>query len=318
MAAMAAALESAKVALVDKLRRHALTRGLVQGQQLPLELDQGEQELRKGLDLQRRVADALLAYAGTVARAFEAVLHALEALEDAGIDEFEDAAPLAGSLLHGARKAHEVMQGLLEEFMVPLEAHRAMLAKGEKGVAQADAAAMEHRRYQEKVEALDACSANPGSKRIEERLLRNRGKLKQADIAAQIARKRGGELLGQCRAKRSCLQQLAGKTLEATAEALRCVAEDVPGTECCQQACNLNPFDADCPGGLPDEPQALAGPHGPSEAEAGCCENPFDCDLLERDATLPSALPVALSSSCNSPQPPRTDNRGLLHTATWL
>jgi len=109
-------------ALREQLRRHKNTRSWVTCEHKVPELDDADRSLRDGIDLQGRVAEALLGYADAVSAAFEALVRAHAALEEGGLGQVEEAAPLCRALLHGFREASALARDLAAGLQVPLEA----------------------------------------------------------------------------------------------------------------------------------------------------------------------------------------------------
>lgn len=214
--------------LKEKLRKHRSTRDWVAREPTPTPagLDDSERSLRRGLELQSRLADALLGYAEAVAGAFEALLRAHSALEEEGVFQVDEAAAIAKALLQGFRDAHAVAHRMAEGVRVPLEAHRATLVSCSDDIAKADVAEAEVAHYQEKVNSLEDAAKRQMSvsSRAEGRLSRNRDKLQNAKHSASVAQGCAQDAMSNCLSRQANLCHFALKAVASTAEAIRSAA----------------------------------------------------------------------------------------------
>jgi len=185
-------------ALVTNLSRHQTTRKL--GKALAAEYeDEGQrdnqldEEQRQGLEWQRCLVEALLRYTDTMCAAFDELAQAHEALIVAGIEEVENAAPLVQALSTGTREARSFILGIVKKDRGPLEWTQRMLQKYAEDVQEADRAAAEFQRYNQKLEGLvadvdgDQRERRNSNPKIDPKFTRNKDKLDSAGKAARDA-----------------------------------------------------------------------------------------------------------------------------------
>lgn len=295
-----------------KMQKHRTTRKLLQVLHRPPKPQGGAQEDRRALDLQRRLTHAVSRYGDAVESAFEALLAALEDLEQGGLGEVDFGSPILEGLVKGLYESHSVVKGMVRSMAVPLEVHSAAVAACLADITKADHNSAELRRYQEKVEGLAEESEHETHAKkdlAEVRLQRNRGKLQAAEREAAEAEAKVEASLRACLAKQASLEEMALGAVAGTVEALHAAVAHLPRTgKTTPSACSARPISPQTAGGArPVSPQP-AGTARRRQQEAvqktiapppPCGSlNPFDIDI---QVTSPAQ---------DSDSPPRSTSEG--------
>lgn len=216
--------------LKQKLQKHSCTRQLVglEKERPKSSLPEHERQLREDLAWQQTFARALLAYAQAMSAGFSALARAQEALAEAGAHEV---AAEAEQLSRGLARALQRIQQDSESAKLKLETHLAGLNTCAGSLAKADEAAAFLSHYEEKVGTLEEESerkVQPAAT-LQTKLSRNREKLQQAALAAEISQTLAQEALDRSTNQRGKLCQLAHGVLACMIDAFRCTtAEQQP------------------------------------------------------------------------------------------
>jgi len=275
--------------LRSRLHRHQTIRRL-----LPRHEEcnyEDDENLRSGLEVQRRASKALATYCDNVIVAFKAMLKAHEALTEGGLCELEEVRETADALLSGFRGAHAKAVEMAKDLRVPLEVHQARLRACQGDVAAADRAAEDHRWYTEKVNGINATETR--RLRQGERLMRNEQKLQRASHNIDLLQARSDEALRECSKRKAALVDMAAQALDAVAGALHlsCEAALLTSTTTPPEAAAdgqraLNPFECD----LELEPPMALG------------SNPFDDVEVDEESTTASIVDECPRASALPPE----------------
>eukprot|EP00420_Gonyaulax_spinifera_P003590 CAMPEP_0197933136 /NCGR_PEP_ID=MMETSP1439-20131203/109651_1 /TAXON_ID=66791 /ORGANISM="Gonyaulax spinifera, Strain CCMP409" /LENGTH=337 /DNA_ID=CAMNT_0043555951 /DNA_START=31 /DNA_END=1041 /DNA_ORIENTATION=+ len=290
--------------LSKKLQKHRTIRRLLSQNEHDPSPEGIDEDARKELNIQHRVSIALSRYITAVAAACEALFNAQVALDEGGIGELVEAAPVAAGLLEGLRQAQELTQQLAAAMGVPLDIHSRTVVACLDDVNKADEAEAELRWYSQKVESMEdgdvmdnEKTGDKSNSKTEARLQRNKDKLKKVQHSSSISQLRAHDSVGKCVLRRANLEELAREAVRITAEALRGAA---PVTAWQQATPNpFNPFDCEADG----DPEATMSGMSPFKDE--CMDNstnPFSSDIGEHSP--PTSIIGRRSEAMDMPMVP--------------
>lgn len=232
-------MEAVLGSLQQKMRRYRTTRRwLSRAPPAAPEDEPASDELQKcqTLELQHRMNGAIARYAAAVLATFEGLLAAQQALQEMGADQVESVAPVAEALVKGLRQAVGALQETVRGQAVPLEVHRKATDACAAELAHAAKLADEARRYSDKVDNIvssegESDGQGPGrslSRRSEDRVTRNRSKLRSVEKAAKVAHARAQHSLSMCVLRKASLDEILRSSVISTVEALRQAVSQVP------------------------------------------------------------------------------------------
>lgn len=231
-------------ALRRKLQKHKTTRRLVSHESCNQADDELEDDLRDDLAWQQRLVRSLLDYSAAVATAVGALTQAHEALLDGGIDDIK-CGPVVRALLKSLRGASK-NTGDAVAAIHALRSFDQSLAGHEEDLREADRAAAEHKRYDEKVREMADKENSQAQTQGRAKMERNREKLQRSSIGAETAHKRALGALQHCAARRESLCDLANEVIRASAHALCGITGGDPIASTVARAGeSFNPFDED-------------------------------------------------------------------------
>lgn len=206
-------------ALKQTLQRHSVTRQWVGLD--PDALPEDEKDLRKEVEWQQAVTDALLSYGQGVETALYSMLQAHQALVDLGL---ESLCPESASILQALRKLLSRTRQGIESAKSPLQVHDSALATCSESVKKVDEARSVRKHYQDKVQQLEEELTRKPAPSTQARLERNREKLLHATKAADTDTERTRELLRGCASRRLKLQEVTRTIMSSVSDALRSAA----------------------------------------------------------------------------------------------
>lgn len=209
------------------------------------DIDETEAESRRDFEWQRRFAHALHGYAASVKNAFAALQQVHELLEENGVDEFSDVAPVAQALLRGCKDAHNCARDVDEAVRSLIDTHCSTLDVCANALAESDRATAKVRWYTGKVEALEVSPV--AAEKSAAKLARNRAKLREASDIERVLRIRATDSLNSCTLRRGNLCQIATQVVTGTVKALGLSLAHVPDQDHRSRTSSkmkvTNPFD---------------------------------------------------------------------------
>jgi len=244
----------------------------------PSELSEEENQLRRGLQWQRKLTGALLECSVAVADAFQAVSGAQQTLYDAGIADAGLDSELIEALCHSLREAKRVTAQVAAAAQRPLKAHQKCVGLWLDTVQKSDVASAELKHYEEKLVRLTSdyeeavrkgrASGNENYAACHElqALENNKRKLAAQQQAAAEAKKLADQALREADSKRGELCTVARDIFYCSTEALQSAS---------------TPLQAQAPAPLLPKPRAMtveSAPQAPPRVGAQAAGRSASCD----------------------------------------